>query len=54
MYKQPKDPARSKATLDFFKWALENGQSQAKELDYVALPPELVKQVEAYWASEFK
>ena len=54
MYKQPKDPARSKAALGFFKWALENGQAQAKELDYVALPPELVKQVEAYWASEFK
>jgi phosphate transport system substrate-binding protein len=54
MYKHPKDPARSKAALDFFKWALENGQTQAKELDYVPLPPELAKQVEAYWASEFK
>ncbi len=28
MHKQPKDAARSKATLDFFKWALENGQAQ--------------------------
>jgi len=54
MHKQPKDAARSKATLDFFKWALENGQSQASELHYVPLPPELVKQIEAYWGSEFK
>ena len=54
MYKQPKDPARSKAALDFFRWSLENGQAQAQELHYVPLPPELVKQVEAYWASEFK
>jgi phosphate transport system substrate-binding protein len=54
MYKQPKDVARSKATLDFFKWALENGTQQANELHFVPLPPELVKQVEAYWAAEFK
>jgi phosphate transport system substrate-binding protein len=54
MYKQPKDAQRSQDTLAFFKWALENGQSQAQALDYVALPPALVQQVEAYWASEFK
>ncbi|PPT70193.1 phosphate ABC transporter substrate-binding protein PstS [Xanthomonas arboricola] len=54
MHKQPKDAARSKATLDFFKWALDNGQAQASELHYVPLPPELVKQIQAYWASEFK
>jgi len=54
MYKQPKDEARSKTALDFFKWALEKGQQQAKALDYVALPDPLVKQIEAYWASSIK
>jgi len=54
MYKQPKDAKRAKDTIDFFKWSLENGQQQAASLDYVPLPPELVQQVEAYWASEFK
>ena len=54
MYKQPKDAKRSADTLAFFKWAFENGQAQANELHYVPLPPELVKQIEAYWASEFK
>jgi phosphate transport system substrate-binding protein len=54
MYKQPKDAKRSQDTLAFFKWALENGQAQAQTLDYVPLPPALVQQVEAYWASEFK
>ena len=54
MYKQPKDGARSKTALDFFKWALEKGQAQAKALDYVALPEPLVKQIEAYWASSIK
>ncbi len=54
MYKQPKDAARTKQTLDFFKWALGSGQPQAKSLDYVALPPALVKSIEAYWAAEIK
>ncbi|WP_242112136.1 phosphate ABC transporter substrate-binding protein PstS [Luteimonas aquatica] len=54
MHKQPKDPARSKQALAFFKWAYEQGQEQARSLDYVPLPPELVQQVEAYWASEIK
>ncbi|TWI04882.1 phosphate transport system substrate-binding protein [Luteimonas cucumeris] len=54
MHKQPKDAQRSQDTRTFFKWALENGQPQAQSLDYVPLPAELVKQVEAYWAAEFK
>ena len=54
MYKQPKDPARSKAALDFFRWALKNGGATAQSLNYVPLPPELVSQVETYWSTEFK
>jgi phosphate transport system substrate-binding protein len=54
MYKQPKDPQRSQDAMDFFTWALENGQPQAQELHYVPLPPELVAQVKEYWAAEFK
>lgn len=54
MYKQPKDAARTKEALDFFKWALEEGQSDAKSLDYVSLPSTLVKQIEAYWAKNIK
>ena len=54
MYKQPKDADASKAALDFFKWSLENGQPQAEKLDYVPLPPELVKQIEDYIATNIK
>jgi phosphate transport system substrate-binding protein len=54
MYKQPKDAKRSQHTIDFFTWALENGQAQADELHYVPLPTELVTQIEAYWAAEIK
>ena len=54
VYKQPKDAKRSAETLAFFKWAFEQGQGQASELHYVPLPPELVQQIEAYWAAEIK
>ena len=52
--KQAKDPAHTQATLDFFKWAFEHGQEQARELDYVPLPDALVQQIEAYWSTELK
>ena len=54
MYKQPKNPDHSKVAFDFFAWALEHGQQQAADLDYVPLPPELVQKIRAYWASEFR
>ena len=54
MQKQPSNPAGRKAALEFFKWALENGQAQATALDYVPLPKELVAQIEASWAENFK
>ena len=54
MYKQPKDAARSKAALDFFRWSFENGQPQAASLDYVPLPAELVQRIESYWAQNIR
>jgi phosphate transport system substrate-binding protein len=54
MYKQPKNVAASKSAKEFFRWAYTNGDAQAKKLDYVPLPAALVKQVEAYWAANFK
>ncbi len=54
MHKQPKNAAESADALKFFKWSLEKGQPAAAKLDYVALPPVLVKEIEAYWAKEIK
>ena len=54
MYKQPRNAANAKVALDFFKWSYEHGQEQARSLDYVPLPDSLVKQIESYWAAEFK
>jgi phosphate transport system substrate-binding protein len=54
MRKQPRDAAAAKAALDFFRWAYASGTEQAKSLDYVPLPNELVQQIEAYWAAQLK
>jgi phosphate transport system substrate-binding protein len=53
MYNTPKNVERSVTAMDFFKWALENGQAQAQALDYVPLPPDLVQQIEHYWTTQF-
>jgi len=49
MHRQARDAARSAEVLKFFRWALNNGQQLALELDYVPLPPDVVRQVEASW-----
>ena len=54
MYKKPKDAARSRQALDFFKWVYANGDKSATALGYVPLPPALVQQIEAYWAANYK
>ena len=53
MYKQAHDAARTKTAIDFFRWALEHGQSQAATLNYVPLPNSLVGQIESYWKAQF-
>jgi phosphate transport system substrate-binding protein len=54
IYKTPKDAAHSKEVLNFFKWAYASGSKEAEGLDYVALPPALVQQIESYWKAEVK
>ena len=54
MYKQTKNAEHSKTTFEFFRWSFEHGQKEAESLDYVSLPDALVKQIEAYWKSDFK
>ncbi len=52
MPKKTKDTTKTKAVLAFFRWALENGDRQAEELHFVALPPNLIALIEAYWAKQ--
>ena len=50
MYKDPADKKASQDTLKFFDWAFRNGKKAAEELDYVALPDSLTKQIrERVW-----
>ena len=46
--------AAARAAVDFFRWAYADGTEQAKSLDYVPLPAELVTQIEAYWTAQLK
>lgn len=45
MYKQPADKATSAEVIKFFDWAFKNGKQMAADLDYVALPDSLTKQI---------
>ncbi|HTV79031.1 MAG TPA: phosphate ABC transporter substrate-binding protein PstS [Steroidobacteraceae bacterium] len=49
VYSNPPDPAATGEALKFFAWAYKNGTQMAADLDYVPLPPALIKQVEATW-----
>ncbi len=46
-YEKGSDATKQKGVVDFFTWSLNNGQSMAAELGFVALPPSVVKMVEA-------
>jgi phosphate transport system substrate-binding protein len=45
VYEQQKDAAKGKAFVGFLKWALTEGEKQAKALDYAPLPDEVQKRV---------
>ncbi|SBT08427.1 phosphate transporter subunit; periplasmic-binding component of ABC superfamily [Candidatus Accumulibacter aalborgensis] len=45
-YAKGTDAARQKGVVDFFSWALNNGQKMATELGFVPLPASVAKMVE--------
>jgi phosphate transport system substrate-binding protein len=49
LFKQPRSAQSAAVALDFLRWTLQNGRPQAEALNYVPLPPSLVRQIEAYW-----
>ena len=54
MHKRPNSPAKLEAVIDFMRWALESGKSQAETLNYVPLPSTLVRQIDLYWQQNFE
>lgn len=50
MHKSQDKPAEATAALKFFDWAYKNGDKQADELDYVALPASVKTMIAKSWA----
>ena len=53
----PKDPPNkpaAKDAIDFFKWAYEKGDKMAQDLDYIPMPDNVTKLVEAMWAKDIQ
>jgi phosphate transport system substrate-binding protein len=51
MYKDPSDKNLSQEALKFFEWSFKNGKQMAADLDYVALPDALTRQIrERVWS----
>jgi phosphate transport system substrate-binding protein len=46
-YEKGPNAAKQKSVIDFFTWSLNKGQGMAADLGFVALPPSVVKMVEA-------
>lgn len=46
-----KDPDAYKGALTFFDWIYKNGKKDAADLDYVAIPDNVSKLVEASWSA---
>jgi phosphate transport system substrate-binding protein len=54
MHRIQADPAKGREVLKFFDWAYREGGAMAAELDYVSMPPAVVKQVADLWKGEVK
>lgn len=54
MHKSQADAAKGKEVLSFFDWSYKNGGAMAKDLDYVPLPANLVKQIQDSWKTSIK
>jgi len=49
MHTRQDNPAVAKEVLKFFEWSFKNGDQMAAALDYVAMPPQVVKLIEGRW-----
>ncbi|MES2102525.1 MAG: phosphate ABC transporter substrate-binding protein PstS [Pseudomonadota bacterium] len=54
MHKTQADAARGKEVLKFIDWSYKNGGAMATELDYIAMPGNVVDMIEGSWKAQFK
>ncbi len=52
MYKKPVDVVASGEALKFFAWCYEHGADEAKALDYIPMPANVIEKVKKTWATE--
>jgi phosphate transport system substrate-binding protein len=54
LHKSQASAERAKEVLKFFDWSYKNGGAMAAELDYVAMPPAVIKLVQDAWKANVK
>jgi phosphate transport system substrate-binding protein len=54
MHKQQADTLTGRAVLKFFDWSYKNGSKMSEELEYVHLPPSVIKLVQDNWKKDLK
>ncbi|XYJ09795.1 phosphate ABC transporter substrate-binding protein PstS [Telluria sp. B2] len=54
MHKTQADATKGKEVVKFFDYAFKNGAAAAAELDYVPMPPSVVKLVQGAWKAQLK
>ena len=54
LQKKADKPAQSKEVLKYFEWSFKNGGALAAQLDYVPIPANVVKLIQASWKTEIK
>jgi len=54
MRKVQENAEKGKAVLKFFDWSFNNGEKMAAELDYVMMPPVVVRQIRQAWKTSIK
>ncbi len=54
MHKTQADALTGRAVLKFFDWSFKNGNGMATDLDYVPMPPAVIKQIQDSWKAQLK
>ncbi len=54
LHKNQENAANTRFLLDFFAWCYDHGSDTAEQLNYVALPQNVIQMVEAEWASQIR
>ncbi|WP_410210879.1 phosphate ABC transporter substrate-binding protein PstS [Aquirhabdus sp.] len=54
LQKKADKPTQSKEVLKYFEWSFKNGGALAAQLDYVPIPANVVKLIQASWKTEIK